>query len=494
MRSHSYLLFFLLLLVACRTTQETTILAINDVYEITPLANGAVGGMARVASVHRELKAKNPDTYFLHAGDFVSPSVLGTLRFEGKRIAGRQMIEVMNAAGIDYATFGNHEFDIDEADLQARLNESTFPWIIANLQHRTSTSTEAFYQERQGQRTPLAKSVILQTAKAKIGVLAVCLPVNKAHVVFEDFYAAAAREYQLLAPQTDFVIALTHLEIEQDIELAKQLPGLKLIIGGHDHENMKHQVGNTLIFKADANAKTVYVHRLKFNPKNRRLNIRSELMPIGPTIAEEPKTAQIVQKWVQIANKSFAEQGFDPNQVVYSTTEPWDGLEKSIRNQPTNLTDIIGKAFLAASPGVDAVIYNSGSIRVDDKLSGNITQYDIVRILPFGGSLVKVTLTGALLQQILEAGLANRGKGGYLHTQQVSQSVDAWQINGQPIDVARTYTIATTDFLMTGKEFNMDFLAPSNPGVKKMELPTGASDLRYDIRKALIAYLNALKK
>jgi 2',3'-cyclic-nucleotide 2'-phosphodiesterase (5'-nucleotidase family) len=483
------LLLVLGLLAACRATHETTLLAINDVYEITPLANGTTGGMARVATVHRALKAQNPDTYFLHAGDFVSPSVLGTLRYEGKRIAGRQMVEVMNAAGVDYATFGNHEFDIDEADLQARLNESAFPWVVANLQHQTPGGPEPFYQLRQGQRQPLAKSVVLQTAKAKIGLLAVCIPVDKPYAVFDDVYAAAAREYERLVPQTDFVIALTHLEIEQDMELARRLPGLKLIVGGHDHENMRHQVGQVPICKADANAKTVYVHRLRFSPRSRQVKVRSQLRAIGPGLPDEPQTAQVVQKWVQIANQSFAEQGFDPNQVVYRTAEPWDGLEKSVRNRPTNLTDAIGKAFLAASPGVDAVVYNSGSIRVDDKLSGNITQYDVVRILPFGGAIVKVSLTGELLRQVLDAGQRNQGKGGYLQTQGLAQAPGGWLVNGQPLDLARTYIIATTDFLLTGKEFNMGFFTANHPGVQRVEPPSGPTDPRADVRKALIAYL-----
>lgn len=60
----------------------------NDVYEITPLENGKVGGMARVAQLRNQLKQKNKNTFTILAGDFLSPSVLGTVKNEGKRIAG----------------------------------------------------------------------------------------------------------------------------------------------------------------------------------------------------------------------------------------------------------------------------------------------------------------------------------------------------------------------------------------------------------------------
>src|SRR5689334_18625551 len=81
---------------------------INDVYEIAPIEAGKVGGVARVATIKKELKAKNPNTYMIMAGDFVSPSVYNSLMYEGKRIRGRQMVESLNEAGLDIAGFGNH--------------------------------------------------------------------------------------------------------------------------------------------------------------------------------------------------------------------------------------------------------------------------------------------------------------------------------------------------------------------------------------------------
>ncbi len=480
------LVLVVLLSGSCRTYCTAQFFAINDTYEIAPLANGTIGGMARVATAYQQEKTKQPQTFFVHAGDFVSPSVIGTLRNEGRRIAGQQMIEAMNAAGVQYATFGNHEFDIDEANLLLRIEESDFQWIVANLKYKKDGETALFVQRGK----PMPASVILQTDKLKIGMLAVVIPVNKAYADFEDFCAAAEREYRLLAPQCDAVVALTHLELAQDMELARRLPGLSLIMGGHDHENMYYKVGKTVIAKADANAKTAYLHRLRVAPQAKKWKVNSRLVAITPALADEPKTAAVVQKWQQIAEKSFSDMGFNASQVVTVTREPWDGLEKSVRNAPTNLSKLIVKAVKAAIPEADAAIINTGSIRVDDKLEGNITQYDIVRILPFGGGLSKMKITGALLIDVLEGGLKNKGLGGYLVHAGITQNTNGeWLIGGEPIDKTKTYTLASTDFLVSGKEFNLEFFNANNPQITDLQIFTDNSDIRSDIRKVFIRYL-----
>ena len=154
-------LFFslcLLALLSCQTTRpltdttdqniEFTILQLNDVYEIAPLEGGKAGGLARVATVKKQLLQENPNTIAILAGDFLSPSFIGTLKNEeGERIAGLQMVEALNAMGLDYATFGNHEFDIREADLlQKRINDSQFEYTTCNAFRIVDGKTVPFTQ------------------------------------------------------------------------------------------------------------------------------------------------------------------------------------------------------------------------------------------------------------------------------------------------------------------------------------------------------------
>ena len=110
-----------LFLISCGSGRQTTsqpredgiitlkFIQLNDVYEIAPLGGGKYGGMARVAHVVDSIREIHPNTYLYMAGDFLNPSLLGTIKYNGERIRGKQMIEVMNAMNFDMVTFGNVE-------------------------------------------------------------------------------------------------------------------------------------------------------------------------------------------------------------------------------------------------------------------------------------------------------------------------------------------------------------------------------------------------
>ncbi|MEL7535182.1 MAG: 5'-nucleotidase, partial [Bacteroidota bacterium] len=167
---------------------------------------------------------------------------------------------------------------------------------------------------------------------------------------------------------------------------------------------------------------------------------------------------------------------------------PLDGREASIRTRPTNLGLALAEAMYQAAEDVDCAIINSGSVRIDDFLSGEITEFDLVRTLPFGGSVLKVDMRGSLLQQILEVGLANQGNGGYLQTTQVQKENGDWLIGGQSIEADKKYRVAITAFLLTGLESGMEFLTRENDAVIAVIRPGTESSLR-DIRLVLADYL-----
>jgi len=105
---------------------HVTILHFQDIYEITPVSGGKEGGIARVATLRKQLLARNPNTITTLGGDLFSPSAIGTALYEGDRLAGRQMVDVLNHFELDYATFGNHEFDIKESQFHQRMQEAKF--------------------------------------------------------------------------------------------------------------------------------------------------------------------------------------------------------------------------------------------------------------------------------------------------------------------------------------------------------------------------------
>jgi len=518
-QTHFCFLFFLVLLNACGSVQETpldledaaiedgiiqfTFFHINDVYEIAPLEGGKVGGMARVASLFKQLKSENENVLFVHSGDFLNPSLLGTLKYKGERIKGRQMVEVMNQAGVDVVTFGNHEFDLKEKELQARLNESKFIWLGTNVLHQSGDTLEPFHKEYSGYKDFVPETYIWDIydkdgTNVKVGIFGATVnSTPKDYVFYEDFYREAVKAYLELAAKVDVVVGLTHLEMIQDMKLASLLPSVPLIMGGHDHENIIDTIGQVVIAKADANAKTAYVHHFTYYKQSKTFALSSELVPITGEIPDEPQVGSTVEKWNNIQNELIGQIIADPYEVVYEAFLPLDGREKSVRNRQTNLGNIITAAMSAAdTKPVDGAILNSGSIRLDDQLEGEVLAMDLFRAMPFGGSIFEVDMRGNLLKQVLDAGLENTGLGGYLQWDKIRFDAKnkTWKINDKPLSQQRNYRIAVSDYLLTGHESRLGFFTKENKDILKIDRPKkgDSNDLRSDIRKAVIAYLKKL--
>lgn len=482
---------------------EFTILQVNDVYEIAPLEGGKVGGMARLASLKNQLEESEENLLVVLAGDFLNPSLIGTLKYEGQRIKGRQMIELMNAVGVDLVTFGNHEFDLDEKDLQMRLNESDFAWLGTSVRHKVGAASEPFYQEKNGVKTPVKNTFVWSIkdqdgTHANIGFFGTTLASNPvAYVEYLDYTVEAQKAIEVLEPQTNLILGVTHLEAEQDLELAKVLKTIPLFIGGHDHDHMYLKEGKTFIAKADANAKTAYVHRCLLDIKTGMVSINSELVKLDESIPFEEEASDLVAKWIAIQDQNIQSVVADPYEVVYTTQEPLDGLEKHIRNQSTNMGTLIAQAMRASfgAERIDLTLFNSGSVRIDDQLVGDIRAIDWFRALPFGGNLAKIKLEGALLTQLLEAGWNNKGTGGYLQFDQTVRRISSehWEFGGNPIKPQQEYVIAATGFLLTGYETGMSFFTPENQQILEVEEYKEGSDPRSDIRKVIIKYLKEKK-
>lgn len=457
---------------------EVTLLHFNDVYEIGPIDAGEVGGLARVATLRKRLAAENPLTLTVLAGDFLSPSAIGTAVVDGERLAGRQMVAVLNAVGLDLATFGNHEFDLKRPELEARLGEIGFPLVSGNVTWDGGTALAGSRQEMVFTLGDPAGPVV------RIGVLGATIQKGAPdYVLIADPIPALAAQAEAMRDRVDVLIALTHLTLDEDAELAAAVPEIDLILGGHEHENYELWRGGDLtpVLKADANVRTVYVVRLRWDPAGGGLTVDPELVPITDAIPEDPEVAAVVERWTEAAFDGFRAGGFDPERVVAEVPVELDGRESVVRNRPDGLTDLIAASMQAAAPGSDAAVFNAGSIRIDDVLPpGALTEYDVIRILPFGGQVTEVEMAGGLLRKVLDQGAANAGSGGLLHYAGIDRDeAGGWRVGGAPLDPAKTYRVALTDFLLTGREKGLDYLTPGNPDLQVL------GD-RGDVRRALI--------
>lgn len=463
-------------------TVRVTLVQINDVYEITPSAANE-GGLARVAGLLAELKATRTNVLAVLAGDFFSPSALSTAKVDGARLDGKQMIEVLNALPLDLATFGNHEFDLKEEAFRARLAEAKFGWVSGNvLDARTG-------QPFGGTRTSFVQTFGNGRGDSfRLGWVATTIRDNDPdYVDLLEPGESLTRDVASLAGQADGIVALTHVDKEMDFRYAAEIPAIDLILGGHEHENWRVFRGADLtpVVKADANVRTVYVHELVWDATAKKLAITSTLVPINATTPEDPVVAALAHSWVERAFAAFRASGFEPTDVVATTSIPLDGRETVVRNRESALSSLIVSAMHATAPTVDLALLNTGSIRIDDVLpAGPVTQYDVIRVLPFGGDIVEVEMRGSTLARTLDQGVANAGTGGFLVATEVGRS-DGWYVRGEKLDPTKTYRLVLTDYLLTGKERAMPFLSPAaNPEIKELAR-------HGDIRQAVITALRS---
>ena len=285
--------------------------------------------------------------------------------------------------------------------------------------------------------------------------------------------------------------------MKDDEKLAKEIPGLTMILGGHEHDMRFEKVGNIYITKAHANAKSAYVVKLLINKKKKRTKVDPKLVYINDSIPLDSATNDVVQKWVKIADSNYSSLGFDAKKILINNGEPLDGRESEVRSHPTNLTKLIIAGMADAVPNADVVLLNAGSIRVDDVLQTPVTEYDIIRSLPFGGGIREADMKGSLVIKTLDQGIKNSGIGGFLlHNQAVTfdTSANTWKINNAAIDAAKIYHVAMGEFLFSGKEANLDFLNPNNPDVVKVyDADASVTNSKSDIRLAVVKYLEKSK-
>lgn len=488
--------------VSSDTAIDFTILQLNDVYEIAPLEGGKAGGIARVAHVRQELLKENPNTISMLAGDFLSPSLMATLKMEnGERIAGLQMVEALNAMGLDYVTFGNHEFDLRNLEtLQKRIDQSTFEYTVCNAFMVKDGQTMPFTQKINGADRPVPKYLIREFKNPagqsmKIGIIGVVLPFNKRdYVSYTDVEESFKTTLAELKPQVDVVIGLTHLAIDEDMDLAGKVSGVPLFIGGHDHVNMKHKVGNTIIAKADANAKTVYIHRLKYFPATKKVDIQSEIKKIDDQIPDEPTTQAVVEKWSGNVNAILEAQGYQPDRKLMVADTPLECTEAKIRSRQTNFGNLTTKAMANALPGGDIYMINSGSMRLDDDIAGTVVEYDVLRTFPFGGPIVSMKLDGKTVNELLNIGLfTNKGEGGYMQIFKATGEKDKWKINGKQLKNERSYSVVLHEFVAKGLEANLELLGEYSYD-KKASLSVSGNTVKNDIRDIVIQFMLQLKK
>jgi 5'-nucleotidase len=420
-----------------------TILQLNDVYSTEPVDGR--GGLARVATLKRRLAAEGRTPFVMLAGDFLSSSVESTI-FQGE-----QMVAALNAAGLDLATLGNHEFDFGIDVLLQRMREAKWQWVVSNV-----------IDTRTGRPVGGAAPFVVRTfGTLKVGFIGLCLASEGmasdrlANIRLIDPIEAAAAYLPILRKeQVQVVIALTHLSWADDRALAERFPDIDVIVGGHEHFPITAVHGRTLISKSGSDAKSVAridVNRRGSAPVERYY----ELIPITSAIEDDPQTAAIVSAYT-------AKLGPELDKEIGASRVPLAGAASRLRVSETNLGNLVADAVRAAA-GAQASIVNSGGIRGDrEHAPGPIRRRTIIEIHPFGNVVCTLAVPGRVILEALEHGVSRlpASAGQFPQVSGLTFGVDPGspagrrvanvRVGGVPLDLERVYTLAIPDFLLNG--------------------------------------------
>jgi 5'-nucleotidase/UDP-sugar diphosphatase len=447
------------LLAACASLRpggadlvRITLLQINDVYVLEPVDGGRRGGMARLATLVHAARRENSNTVFVLAGDTLSPSI------ESRFLRGAQMVAVLNAIGLDLATFGNHEFDFGPDVLRERMLESKFVWLSSNVADRGSG--RAF-----GGASP---DLLLTLDGVRVGVLGLTTPETARvsapgpDVVFADPRAAGSEAAsRLRARGAKLVVAVTHQGMAADRALAAAARP-DVILGGHEHEPLIAEEGKTLITKAGSDARYLVQVDLWVTPDGGLVERAWKFREVSRRVAPDPAVEALVRHYAERLDA-------DLDVVIGRTAADLEAHSGKLATGETNLGDFVADAVRERLQS-DVALVNSGAIRGNRTLpAGPLTRRDVGSLLPFANVVMKLEMTGRGLRQALEHGLAQADHqgGGFL---QVSGVRLVWdparspgdrivraEIGGRPLAADAVYTVAAPDYLYRGGDGFTEF-------------------------------------
>lgn len=426
---------------------KLTFLHVNDLDRMGEVDGR--GGLARLAAVIAREKEAAPGAVFTHGGDAISPSLLSGFD------KGAHMIDLLNAAGVQVMTLGNHEFDFGPDAAVARIAEAKFPIVSANVL-------------RDGKPLPGTQvSRILDVEGYKVGFYGLTTPASvqlssTGDVEFRPLLEAARAAAGSLRDQgADLIVAIAHTAIDEDLELVRS--GVAdVILGGHDHLLMNYYDGKSILLESASQAEYVSVldltvDRVKGRDGKETIVWTPEVRTVS-TADVEPDPA--MQAKVQAYEERL---GKELDMPVGKVATALDSRRATVRGGEAAIGNLIADA-IRQGVGADLAITNGGGIRADRTYEAGtiLTRRDVQSELPFGNRTVKLELTGAQVVAALENGVSQvREMAGrfpqvsglrfsYDPQADPGHRVSKVEVAGRPIDPDATYSVATNDFMADG--------------------------------------------
>ena len=433
--------------------REVHILSVNDMH-------AKLEAMPQLAAIADSLRALHPSLLVLSAGDNRTGNPLNDMY----SISGYPMVALMNAIGFNASAIGNHEFDMHS--LPELIDRSDFPYLCANMTADDSVGInsipwKAF--EVEGIRVGIIGSI--ETTKQG---LPTTHPDNLVGLTFAD-PVETLKDYEWVSNHCDATILLSHAGYRSDTLAARLYPWIDLIVGGHSHKQLgPDEVRNGVLITQNSN-------RLRFATHT--------------TLVVD--SGRVVDKWAEYIDvQHFSRKDAAISELVLSfSSNPY--FDQVLAQAATSFKDIyeLGCMICDATMdgcGADVSLHNHRGVRMQQLLAGNITVRDVLTMDPFGNSAYVMELTGEELLRLVTrysrmevqhfphlGGLKARVMLDRDEPEKIT-SFDLTLADGSPIDMERTYRVATNSYVVA---------ACKAYGIKSMER------LNYETSEMIMDFL-----
>ena len=466
-----------------------------------------LGGSEYLSTTLSLLRQKTKHSITACAGDAIGATPLLSGMFHDE-----PTVESMEALKLDVCSVGNHEFDEGLTELLRMqyggchpddgcyfpddpYDGANFPWLAANVMYSKSG------------KNVLPQTWVKRVGGVNIGFIGMTLSGTPTLVSqkgiqglrFENEVMAANRAVMALRKQkVRAVVLLIHEGGEQTgnyngcdgisgpiAELAKKLPAeIDLIISGHTHRayickfpdpngRLRH------VTSASAFGRAVTETWLTINPQTHdvvRAKTRASNVMVLRTVARDPAQTAVIDKWSLLYKDKANEQ-------MGTITDDIKGSPG--RDTPSSLANLVADSMLAATANdAEFALVNPGGIRANltwlpaegELVAGRVTFADLYKVLPFGDTLVTITLTGQQIREALEQqydpnrsrsqlmlGVSKGFSFDYLSNGAQGNRILNLRLNGQPLEMARNYRVTVGDYLYEGADSFTAFTNGKNP-------------------------------
>ena len=422
----------------------------GDLYELN--ADKGRGGYAKLASVAKIFKKKTKreiHSFLVHVGDAYSPSLLSTMD------KGKSAVEMLNAVGVDYMVLGNHEWDFGPEITRERVWESNFPVLASNVRDIDGLPIDG-----------TVRTAMVEVGPFRVGIMGLITQNTKviSHVGTDEFLpvmdTAAKLAKELRGQGANLIVALAHLDFVEDMELF-QSGIVDVLLSGQDHYYIFQDNGKSLWMDSGEDAEkvgVVDVHMKSYMKRGKkRFSWEADMRFVDTKdIPEDGAIAAKVKGYEKFLSKELDIE-------IGKTLSELDSRKKTVRTEEAAIGNLITDAM---RDGVDADIglTNGGGIRAKKIYAPGtmLTRRDILSELPFGNVVVKLSLTGAQVWDVLENGVSEieQQSGRFPQVSGMSFTynpkakagarVVSVKIGSQSLNKGRTYTMATNDYMASG--------------------------------------------